>query len=358
MNNPSQQKASQLRQKKEPRNDTMISLLETAQKLIAAQSASYLVTLARTISQEFCNLLTDVDHVALLLRTEPDDERLTLREEYTTDQQERELILSSTVLNAALKRGKQFFSDDVANDERLASADSIIDIDVTAVAATPLIGQSGIIGVLYTASFGEHTPAYFRSATLQAFANLAAAAVENFWVQQRDQKLISHRLDVVARLKRPPTEADILAHGLGGYLLYLREQRGYTQREVGERSGWLIDKTWLSRIERGDAGPPRDHVLRLLSLAEIYKVPHETIFLLAGLEINLPDVAELTEGASPWLTDILHDPLVMENLHKLSQLPPKARGKALTMLEVACDLLAEKDEDADADEDEAEISEE
>ena len=67
---------------------------------------------------------------------------------------------------------------------------------------------------------------------------------------------------------------------LGLLLATLREQKGWTLREVEEATGKEVSNAYLSQLENGRIAKPSPHILH--SLAEAYEVPYDMLMEKAG----------------------------------------------------------------------------
>jgi hypothetical protein len=292
------------------------------------------------IVTEICDLL-EADHAVLLLRD--DTGNLLVQAEHLREKEkQREIAVSRTVLKIILDTGEAFYSSDALTDQRLINGDSVVALDLQSVAATPLIGQSGtIIGVLYLATYGRQArrlAAEENLPLLQAIANVAAAALENAWLYSHDQQLISHRQQIEARVGSPAvSEEELLAHGLGGYLTYLRTRSGYSMREVDELTNRKIKKSWLSRAERGDIGEPIEQQSRLFILAKLYNAPPEQLLLMAGLDMSVEFPASFQ-----WAEETIRQhPEAISLIHKVSTCDPSHQKRLISLLNHNCDWFLE-----------------
>jgi len=82
-----------------------------------------------------------------------------------------------------------------------------------------------------------------------------------------------------------------MRNSFGEMLRTLRKEKGYTQRELGERVG--IDFTYVSKIETGKSNPPNREVLK--KMADVLGIEEEEVFALAGLVSSI-DLREAVSG--------------------------------------------------------------
>jgi hypothetical protein len=335
-----QQTAASLRRKKDTSTATSFvgDVIDVTRKLMILDPQ---ILVEDRIVTELCGLL-EADHAVLLLRD--DDGKLSIQAERLNEDQHREMAVSQTVLKLVLDTGESFYSPNALEDERLVGGESVVALDLQAVAATPLIGSSGtIIGVLYLATYGQHSPPRRLAAEenlplLQAVANVAATALENAWLYSHDQQLISHRQQIEARVGSPAvSEEELLAHGLGGYLTYLRIRSGYSMREVDELTNRKIKKSWLSRAERGDIGEPIEQQSRLIVLAKLYNAPPEQLLLMAGLDMSVEFPASFQ-----WAEETIRQhPEVISLIHKVATCDPAHQKRLISLLNHNCDWFLE-----------------
>jgi transcriptional regulator with XRE-family HTH domain len=336
-----QQTAANLRRKKQE-GSTVTSVagdvIDVTRKLMILDPQ---ILVENRIVTELCGLL-EADHAVLLLRD--DDGKLLIQAERLNEDQHREMAVSQTVLKLVLDTGEAFYSPNALKDERLMGGDSVVALDLQAVAATPLIGSSGtIIGVLYLATYGQHShpprlAAEENLPLLQAVANVAATALENAWLYSNDQQFISHRQQIEARVGTPAvSEEELLAHGLGGYLTYLRIRSGYSMREVEELTKRKIKKSWLSRAERGDIGEPIEQQSRLIILAKLFNAPPEQLLLMAGLDMSVEFPASFQ-----WAEETIRQhPEAISLIHKVSTCDPTHQNQLISLLNHNCDWFME-----------------
>lgn len=76
------------------------------------------------------------------------------------------------------------------------------------------------------------------------------------------------------------SDSKIGAPNLGGYLASIRADRGFTLREVEERTSNEVSNAYLSQIERELVPKPSARVLR--ALAEAYKIDSVSLLERAG----------------------------------------------------------------------------
>jgi len=337
----SQQTVANLRRRKQGSTATSFAgdVIDVTRKLMILDPK---ILVEDRIVTELCGLM-EADHAVLLLRD--DDGKLSVQAEHLNETgQHREMAVSQTVLKLVLDTGELFYSPNALKDERLVGGKSVVALDLQAVAATPLIGSSStIIGVLYLATYGQHSPPSRLAAEenlplLQAIANVAATALENAWLYSHDQQLISHRQQIEARVGTPAvSEEELLAHGLGGYLTYLRTRSGYSMREVDELTNRKIKKSWLSRAERGDIGEPIEQQSRLIILAKLYNAPPEQLLLMAGLDMSVEFPASFQWAEKT----VRQHPETISLIHKVATCDPTHQKRLISLLNHNCDWFLE-----------------
>ena len=67
---------------------------------------------------------------------------------------------------------------------------------------------------------------------------------------------------------------------LGHHLAAIRNERGFSLRQVEELSNGLVSNAYLSQIETGRVRHPSPNILH--SLAEVYKADYEQLMKMAG----------------------------------------------------------------------------
>lgn len=67
---------------------------------------------------------------------------------------------------------------------------------------------------------------------------------------------------------------------LGNHLAAIRNERGFSLRQVEELSNHLVSNAYLSQIETGRVHHPSPNILH--SLAEVYKTDYEMLMKMAG----------------------------------------------------------------------------
>ncbi len=98
----------------------------------------------------------------------------------TDESQESALSYSRSIVRRVASSGEAFRADDAANDPRLGSTQSVLDLAVRSVLCTPLRLREELIGTVYlesrssAAQFGESD-----LELLEAFSNLLAIAIDN-----------------------------------------------------------------------------------------------------------------------------------------------------------------------------------
>lgn len=78
--------------------------------------------------------------------------------------------------------------------------------------------------------------------------------------------------------KEEASEAD--SSGVGSYLAELRQSRGYSLRQVEEKTKRAVSNAYLSQLEHGKVKQPSPNVL--YSLATAYDVEYDTLMSKAG----------------------------------------------------------------------------
>lgn len=68
--------------------------------------------------------------------------------------------------------------------------------------------------------------------------------------------------------------------GLSDELSRLRKLKGYTLREVEQRTGKKVSNSYLYQLESGDVKEPSPNIL--FELAKVYQVPYKSLMELAG----------------------------------------------------------------------------
>jgi hypothetical protein len=267
-------------------------------------------------------------HAVLLLSAGPAAE-LEIRAEYPPVHERNPLALSRTILRRVVETGDPFHSPNAYQDERLISQESVLAIHLNAVAAVPLIGRSGVIGVLYVAALGEQKSLLGNQdyvLMLQALAAQAALSLEMTWGQDEGSPV------------QPISETHLLAHGLGTLLTNLRRRRALSSAEVEAKTHQVVDQSWLREAEQGRLGSLDDQdELKLVILAQAYGLNPEILCAIAGEKISLE---RLITQSELWLPQLLQDMTVLNFLHRLSKLnhPGKVR-QALRMATMAVEWL-------------------
>lgn len=326
-------RAQTLRQKKQ--GATSSNLVADAVHTTTAVLARVtdLNDLFQRITRQACTVV-QASHAALLLNSSPQNgpaSDLAIQAEYPPVEEQNPLALSSTILRRVVESGDPFHAPNVYQDEHLLSQESILAIHLNAVAAVPLIGRSGIIGVLYVAALGEQKSLLENKdyiLMLQALAGQAALSVEIAWSQEGN----------VSEGAQQIPETHLLAHGLGTLLTSLRRRRSLNLADVEERTHHIIDQGWLLQVESGQLGQlDEQDKLKLVVLADAYDLSPEILCAIAGTNISLET---LITQSDLWLPRLLQDMFVLNFLHRLSKLnhPGKVR-QVLRMATVAVEWV-------------------
>jgi GAF domain-containing protein len=280
--------------------------------------------------------VVQASHAVLLLASSPQNGHssdLVIQAEYPPVEEQNQLALSSTILRRVVETGDPFHSPNVYQDERLLNQESILAVHLNAVAAVPLIGRSGVIGVLYVAALGEQKSLHDNkdnNLMLQALAGQAALSVEIAWSQENDGSEGAQQIP----------ETHLLAHGLGTLLTSLRRRRALSLADVEERTHHIIDQSWLLQVESGQLGQlDEQDKLKLVVLADAYDLSPEILCAIAGTNISLET---LITQSDLWLPGLLQDMFVLNFLHRLSKLnhPGKVR-QVLRMATMAVEWVEE-----------------
>lgn len=323
-------RVKQLKGRKTQRStDIVQTMIDATSSLVALQNVS---DLFEQTTAEICATF-GVSHAVLLLVDPSNRDELVVEAEHVTIPavSNRELALSRTVLRSVIDTGEAFYSADARQDHRLATQESIIALDLRAVAAVPLIGREGIIGVLYAAVLGDQesllTESHFLP-LLQTMANQAALILE--MAQQTKDRTRSLSRD------------ELFAHGLGSYLRKMRRRLNLEVVDIENRTNNVVDPAWLERIERGEPldfeSDPHQNSAKLLMLSNLFQISPDIFFAIAGqpvnLEVLLPEIHR-------WLPMILQEDDVFNLLHRLSQLPPSKRSQVVKLATFGCDWVME-----------------
>jgi hypothetical protein len=324
------ERARELRQK---RQDAAPNLAEAVHHTtsVFAQGVE-LAELFQRITRQACTVVNG-SHAVLLLKAAENGQlaELVIQAEYPEVEARNQLALSRTILRRVVETGDPFYSPNAYQDERLISQESIQAIHLNAVAAVPLIGQSGVIGVLYVAALGEQKSLLDNKdylLMLQALASQAALSVENAWSQREAGSEGAGSI----------SEVQLLAHGLGALLTGLRRRRSLSLADVEERTHHIVDQSWLRQAESGHLGALNEEdELKLVILAEAYGLSPEILCAIAGTKISLET---LITQSDLWLPNLLQDMCVLNFLHRLSKLnhPGQVR-QVLRMATLAVEWL-------------------
>lgn len=313
----------------QPSTDIVQTMINATSALVALQNVT---DLFEQTTAEICATF-GVSHAVLLLVDPSDKDELVVKAEYVTIPagSNRELALSPTVLRSVIDTGEAFYSTDARQDHRLATQESIIALDLRAVAAVPLIGREGIIGILYAAVLGDQesllTESHFFP-LLQTLANQAALILE--MAQQPKDRI------------RSLSREELFAYGLGSYLRKMRHRLNLEAVDIENRTNNVVDPTWLERIEQGKPldfdSAPHQNSANLLMLANLFQISPDILFAIAGqpvnLEVLLPEIHR-------WLPMILQEDDVFNLLHRLSQLSPSKRSQVIKLATLGCDWVME-----------------
>lgn len=315
------------RRKTQPATDMIQTMIDATSALVALQNVSDLF--AQTTA-EICATF-GVSHAVLLLVNPANRDELVVEAEHVAvpTESKRELALSRTVLRAVIDTGELFYSADARQDYRLATQESIVALDLRAVAAVPLTGREEIIGVLYAAVLGDQgsllTESHFLP-LLQTMANQAALILE-----------------MAQQTKAPSLSRDeLLAHGLGSYVRKMRRCLNLGMADVENRTNHMVDPAWLERLEQSQpldfASAPHQNSGKLLMLADLFQISPDILFAIAGQPVNLegllPDVHQ-------WLPVILKEDDVFNLLYRLSQLSSSQRSQVAKLATLGCDWVTE-----------------
>jgi Nif-specific regulatory protein len=138
--------------------------------------------------------IAPADLIAVLLRDEGTGDLSTLTAWDRREQRNTEAAVSSTIVSRVLDEGVAILSNDVAGDEGLQDAASLLLRRVHSVAAVPLTVLDKVIGLLYLD--GTDPQAGFDRGTMQllaALGNIAALAIENArhfeWLEGENRRL-------------------------------------------------------------------------------------------------------------------------------------------------------------------------
>lgn len=116
---------------------------------------------------------------------------------------------------------------------------------------------------------------------------------------------------VLADTRRAPAEPE--AHRAGRRVRLLREAKGFSLRDLAERSG--VSAPMLSQVERGDTSP---------TLAVAAKIA-------AGLDLTLSQLLRLDEGQDVVLSRKADRRSVKRNGHSFEELTPPLPGERVSV---------------------------
>lgn len=313
----------------QPSTDIMQTMMDTTSALLALQNVS---DPFEQITAEICAIF-GISHAVLMLVDPSNRDELVVKAEHVSipTVSNRELALSSTVLHSVIDTGEAFYSADAQQDHHLATQENIIDLDLRAVAAVPLVGREGIIGVLYAAVMGDQQSLLTKShflPLLQTAANQAALILE--LAQQPKDRI------------RSLTHEELYAHGLGSYLSGMRRRLNLEAIDIEHRTNHVVDPAWLEHVEQGEPldfdSAPHQNSAKLLMLANLFQISPDILFAIAGQPINLE---VLLPEIHRWLPMILQEDDVFNLLHRLSQLPPSKRSQVVKLANLGCDWVME-----------------
>ncbi len=317
------------RRKTQPSTDIIKTMIDATSALVALQNVS---DLFEQTTAEICTTF-GVSHAVLLLVNPANRDELVVEAEHVTvpTESNRELALSRTVLRAVIETGEAFYSADARQDYRLATQESIIALDLHAVAAVPLIGRQGIIGVLYAAVLGDQESLLTESEflpLLQTMANQVALILE--MAQQTKDSTRSLSGD------------ELCAHGLGSFVRKMRRRLNLGMADVENRTNHMVDPAWLERIEQSEPldfeNAPHQNSGKLLMLADLFQISPDILFAIAGKPVNLED---LLPEVYRWLPVILQEDDIFNLLHRLSQLSSSQRSQVAKLATLGCDWVTE-----------------
>jgi GAF domain-containing protein len=279
-------------------NKDLLEAMQEAASVFA--TAPDLPELFTKITEMVCLRFKASHAVLLLIDSRPgssQEQDLVIQAEYLSNQESsREIALSKTIIQMVLETGESFYSPDARQDVRLTTQASIIALDLNAAAAVPLIGHSGVTGVLYVAALGQKESLLDGEnylPVLQAIANQVALYIESD--KKRPQS------DQAQRALPPLSEEELIAHSLAVLLKRLRQHWRLDPAEVEAKTFSIIDCQRLEIAESGGALVLNEMQLQLL--ADIYHISPGVLFAIIGQEFS-GEILPLPSDVPDWLPEI------------------------------------------------------